>query len=178
MFWLLKQRSKIQQTFYVRFYAILGYYFHIFYSSMKYKYPKLYVRAPCYFSMEDIAAIQKYTHLHMMFAFSFLYWTILWRKVANTLCKLILVLLDNNFIIIASIYVSISVPSINFYLVYNKEFIKYMRSLHWGVVLFNFCLSAPEIDLLNSIIFKGILSMIGINESYRLCWEKWWKKLK
>ena len=70
---------------------------------------------------------------------------------------IILILFDNNFILIANIYLRIGVPSIIFYALFNKEKIKYTRSLDGKISLPNYCISAPERDFIFKIIFKVYL---------------------
>ena len=73
MFWFQKQRRK-----YIRHYML---YFSLLwvvtspdsYSSMKDKLPSWYVSPYCYFTMEDIVAIQQYYHLNIMFFISLLF---------------------------------------------------------------------------------------------------------
>ena len=48
---------------------------------------------------------------------------------------------------------------------YNKKLFKYMRPLDGEVVLYNFCISRPEIDFIYYDNFKVYLSMIGFDES-------------
>ena len=94
-----------------------------------------------------------------------------WWKVASIICKLILIISDNKFIIISNIYVSINVLSIHFYWVYNKYFIMCTRSVGMRCVLANCCISGPESVLYYYCFFKVFLSMIGIDEFNKLCWK-------
>ena len=64
--------------------------------------------------MEVISATEQFLHQHMMLDFSLPYSTILWWKVANILCNVVLIILDNTFIIIANICIKIDVSSIDF----------------------------------------------------------------
>ena len=89
----------------------------------------------------------------------------------HDICYLILILFNINFITIYVIYVSIDVKYINFYSLYNEKIIQYMRSLDerlYGPI--SVYTDLKEISYI-MIIFRVYLSIVGFDESEKLCWK-------